>query len=85
VSSPEEGACDIYWNEQNLDPDHLDQEEAKEGRCCISSLSLSPLFGLQILHSRYYYFLKSFSFHSPLYIIHLNSLDMLFINPKGLA
>jgi hypothetical protein len=34
----------IYWNEQNLDLDHRDQEEAKEGRCCISSLSLSPLW-----------------------------------------
>jgi hypothetical protein len=41
VSSPEEGACDMYWNEQNLDPNHLEQEEVKEGRCCISYLSLS--------------------------------------------
>jgi hypothetical protein len=40
-SCPEEGACDVHWNEQNLDLDHLDEEEAKEGRCSLS-LSLSP-------------------------------------------
>jgi hypothetical protein len=48
------------------------------------SLSLSALWivysPLQVL-----YFLKNFSFHSPLYIIHWNSLDMLFINCKGLV
>jgi hypothetical protein len=46
VSSVEEGACDMYWNAKNLDLDHLEQEEAKEGRFCISTLSLSTLFGL---------------------------------------
>jgi hypothetical protein len=84
VSSIEEGACDIYWNEKNLDTDHLDQEEAKEGRCCISSLSLSPFW---ITDSPFQVLLFSqnllFSFTS--YIIHLNSLDMLFIDLKGLS
>ena len=75
----------MYQNEKNLDPDDLKQEEAKEGRFCISSLSLSTLFGLQILRCRYYYFLKTFSFHSPPNIVHWNNINMLFINPKGLV